>query len=222
MWWASRACRLLQQQPHLVLDGCPRVQTCSILQPSLHTTKPATMSTPRFAAEERFERELGGMVVEDTCPRCGKEVTRGHKAHLMACGGERPPRQPRAIDREELSVRGEGVQGSLSMAVRRQAGSSQTFAQQSSRSARPIFTNVAAACCPVAACCTELQPHRSAPPAALLPQELTEEERQDAFKRTLARMKKVGRRKESRGRMAWAAQCPGCRGNQAACLFGCL
>ena len=60
------------------------------------------------------------MVVDDTCPRCGKEVTRGHKAHLMACGGERPPRQPRASDREELSVRGGGVEGALGMAFRRQ------------------------------------------------------------------------------------------------------
>ncbi|KAI7844317.1 hypothetical protein COHA_002115 [Chlorella ohadii] len=76
------------------------------------------------AAEERFERELGQMVVDETCPRCGKAVSRGHRTHLMGCGGERPPRQPRPSDREELA-------------------------------------------------------------------ELTEEERRDAFKRTLARMKKL-------------------------------
>ena len=40
-----------------------------------------------------------------TCPRCGKELERGHKAHLAGCGGERPPRQPRARDQEELGVR---------------------------------------------------------------------------------------------------------------------
>ncbi|PRW59134.1 DNA-dependent metalloprotease WSS1 [Chlorella sorokiniana] len=75
-------------------------------------------------AEERFERELGEMIVEETCPRCGKAISRGHRAHLLACDGERPPRQPRPSDREELA-------------------------------------------------------------------ELTEEERKDVFKRTLARMKKV-------------------------------
>lgn len=37
----------------------------------------------------------------------------------------------------------------------------------------------------------------------MLPQELTEEERQDAFKRTLARMKKVGRRKETGRERGW-------------------
>ena len=51
------------------------------------------------------------MIVDDTCPRCGKAISRGHRAHLLACGGERPPRQPRPSDREELAVRVRGRDG---------------------------------------------------------------------------------------------------------------
>ncbi len=81
--------------------------------PATHQcTNPATS-----AAEERFERELGQMVVDETCPRCGKAVSRGHRTHLMGCGGERPPRQPRPSDREELAVSkpggGEGLFGCI-------------------------------------------------------------------------------------------------------------
>lgn len=52
-----------------------------------------------------MERELGEFVVEGVCPRCGRELELGLKAHLQACGGAKAPRQPRASDAEELEVR---------------------------------------------------------------------------------------------------------------------
>ena len=55
------------------------------------------MPWPLPAAEERFERELGEFVVEGACPRCGRVLERGQRAHLRACGGEAArARAPRA------------------------------------------------------------------------------------------------------------------------------
>lgn len=85
----------------------------------------------------------------------------------------------------------------MGTAFRRQAGSSQGLAQHKQQPQRRAqFCECTCRLLPRGCMLLELHPHRSSPPAALLPQELTEEERQDAFKRTLARMKKVGRRNQ--------------------------
>lgn len=58
-------------------------------------------------AEARFERQLGEFIVDGTCPKCGRVFEKGHRTHLMSCGGPRaPPSQTRgytALDRELLS-----------------------------------------------------------------------------------------------------------------------
>ena len=39
--------------------------------------------------EEAFEMELGGFIVSEDCPRCGKMFTADHKAHLRQCKGKK-------------------------------------------------------------------------------------------------------------------------------------
>ena len=48
-------------------------------------------------------------MVEGECPRCGRLLDRGQRAHLQACTGAKPARQPRQSrprHEEELEVGG--------------------------------------------------------------------------------------------------------------------
>ena len=40
-------------------------------------------------AEAKFERQLGEFIVDGECPKCGKILEKGHRAHLRQCGGPR-------------------------------------------------------------------------------------------------------------------------------------
>lgn len=149
-----------------VWDACGQAAlgACFGHQLSLPCTHPPT-------AEERQQRELGLFAVEGACPRCGKELERpaSQRAHLAACGGPRPPRQPRAADADELEVRG----GRPHLGLPR-AGTTGAGAVQGPPRHLPLPTT----------------PHHTT--RCVTPQDLTEEQRADQYQRTLARMKKVG------------------------------
>jgi len=59
------------------------------------------------ALEASFDRQLGEFVVNGECPKCGSIYTKGHRNHLISCGGPRaPPGSTRgysAMDRDLLA-----------------------------------------------------------------------------------------------------------------------
>ena len=80
----------------------PATPPCPFVSPPTHTPPPTSAAT--CTAEESFDRELGEFAVEGACPRCGRVLERGQRAHLQRCGGEKAAlRQPRWRDDEELA-----------------------------------------------------------------------------------------------------------------------
>lgn len=54
--------------------------------------------------EEKFNRQLGEFLVNETCPKCGKVYQKGHKRHLINCSGPKSEQSRIASrDRELLS-----------------------------------------------------------------------------------------------------------------------
>lgn len=57
-------------------------------------------------AEAKYERQLGEFIVDGECPKCGKIYEKGHRAHLLSCGGPRAPSSTKgysAMDRKLLA-----------------------------------------------------------------------------------------------------------------------